>query len=634
MAKRSNGKAPAKPRRGLFRRLVRLLPALLVASLVVWVGLFVAYAPELPDTDALFNDARQARVTLIAADGTVLAERGASGTAFVQLGEVSPVLRDAVIATEDRRFYNHFGLDVRGTLRALVSNLRAGGVVAGGSTLTQQLAKNLFLTPDRSLRRKIQELILAFWLEARLSKNEILELYLNRVYLGAGAYGVEAAAQRYFGKPAARVDLAEAALIAGLLQAPSRLAPTVDLDRANRRASTVLRLMVETGKITDEEAASARAAPAQLAPAGGSELAGHFVDWVLDGLTEHLGKPETDWVVRTTLDPRLQRVAEAAVASQLRDQPGIEAAVVLLDANGAIRAMVGGRAYRRDRFNRASAGHRQPGSAFKPFIYLAALEDGYSPADVVEDLPVTVDGWTARNPGGKRYGNVTLDEALALSINTVAVRLGQEVGMASVAKRARLLGIGSELRPVPSLALGTSEVVPLELTAAYQTFALDGVRRPPFGVERVTDAAAGELYAHRAVEAQVVAPEIARQMRNMLGNVVRRGTGRAATLPDRQGFGKTGTTQDNRDAWFVGFAGAYTLGVWVGRDDNGPMPGVSGADLPARIWREVMAETALVEVLAGLALPQAKPAPARREGDSYMLHTVKSWFDRVLGATN
>ena len=634
MAKRTNGKEAARPRRGLMRRLARLLPAIVVAMLVLWVGLFVVYAPELPDTDALFDDARQARVTLIAADGTVLAERGASGTAFVRLGEVSPVLRDAVIATEDRRFYSHFGLDVRGTLRALFSNLRAGEVVAGGSTLTQQLAKNLFLTPDRSLRRKIQELILAFWLEARLSKDQILELYLNRVYLGAGAYGVEAAAQRYFGKPAARVDLAEAALLAGLLRAPSRLAPTVDLDRANRRAATVLRLMVETGKITAEEAAEARAAPARLAPAGGSEPAGHFVDWVLDGLTEHLGKPETDWVVRTTLDPRLQRAAEAAVARQLDGRPEVEAAVVLLGEEGAIRAMVGGRAYRRDRFNRAVAAHRQPGSAFKPFVYLTALEEGASPSDTIEDVPFTVDGWTPGNPGGKRYGRVTLDEALARSINTVAVRLGQEVGMKKVAERARLLGIESELRPVPSLALGTSEVIPLELTAAYQPFALDGVRRPPFGVVRVTDAAAGQLYAHRSVEAPVIQPEIAREMRGMLGDVVRRGTGRAAALADRQAFGKTGTTQGSRDAWFVGFAGAYTMGVWVGRDDNRPMPGVSGADLPARIWRDVMQETAPGDLLAGLVVPRARPVQPAWKSDGYVLHTVKRWFDRVLGAIN
>jgi penicillin-binding protein 1A len=617
------------------RWLLRLIPSLIVGGFIVWVGLFVLYAPELPDTDALFADAEQARVTLIAADGSVLAERGASGTAFVRLGEVSPVLRDAVIATEDRRFYSHFGVDLRGTLRALLSNLRAGGVVAGGSTLTQQLAKNLFLTPERALRRKMQELILALWLEARLSKDEILELYLNRVYLGAGAYGVEAAAQRYFGKPAAAVDLAEAALLAGLLQAPSRFAPTNDLERANRRAATVLRLMVETGKITAEQAASARADPATLATAGGSELAGHFTDWVLDGLTEHLGKPDESWIVRTTLDPRLQRVAEQAVASHLAGQPGIEAAVVLLDGTGAVRAMVGGRSYRTNRFNRAAFGLRQPGSAFKPFVYLAALEAGWSPGDVIEDRPVTIDGWTPANQGGRSFGQVTLDEALARSINTVAARLGQEVGIAKVAERARLLGIASELRPVPSLALGTSEVTPLELTAAYQPIASDGVRRPTFGVERVSDAAARVLYQHRPTEVPVVDPVVARQLRNMLASTVRYGSGRAAALPDRQTMGKTGTTQDNRDAWFVGFAGETILGVWVGRDDNRPMPGVTGADLPARIWAEVMRETAPPDLLAGLTTPVAKPGRRTADaGETYVLHELKRWLDRFLGATN
>ncbi len=630
---RARSKQLEKPRRRPLRFLLRLVPSVIVGGFVIWVGLFVLYAPELPDTGALFADAEQARVTLIAADGSVLAERGASGTAYVRLGEVSPVLRDAVIATEDRRFYSHFGVDLRGTIRALVSNLRAGGVVAGGSTLTQQLAKNLFLTPERALRRKMQELILALWLEARLTKDEILELYLNRVYLGAGAYGVEAASQRYFGKPAAEVDLAEAALLAGLLQAPSRFAPTNDLARANRRAATVLRLMAETGKITDEQAASARAAPAQLAASGGSEVAGHFVDWVLDSLTEHLGKPQASWVVRTTLDPRLQRLAERAVAEALVPYPGIEAAVVLLDGSGAVRAMIGGRSYRTSRFNRAAFGQRQPGSAFKPFVYLVALEAGRRPEDRIDDQPFAVAGWTPRNTGGQHFGRVSLDEALALSINTVAVRLGQEAGMATVADRARLLGIASALRPVPSLALGTSEVTPLELTAAYQPFATGGTRRPVFGVERVSDAVARILYQHRDTEVQVLDPDVARQLRNMLASVVRSGTGRAAALPDRQTMGKTGTTQDNRDAWFVGFAGEQVLGVWVGRDDNQPMPGISGADLPARIWARIMQETAPPDLMAGLSPPLAKPTPGD-SGDTYVLHELKRWLDRFLGATN
>jgi len=626
-----------KKRRRPVRALLRLLPSLFVALLVLWVGLFVVYAPELPDTDALFDDAQQARVTLIAADGSVLAERGASGTAFVRLGEVNPLLREAVIATEDRRFYSHFGLDLRGTIRALLSNLRAGGVVAGGSTLTQQLAKNLFLTPERALRRKMQELILALWLEVRLSKDEILELYLNRVYLGAGAYGVEAAAQRYFGKPAAEVDLAEAALIAGLLQAPSRYAPTNDLDRANRRAATVLRLMVETGKITPEQAASARAAPARLAPSGGSETAGHFVDWVLDRLTDHLGKPEESWIVRTTLDPRLQRVAERAVATHLTGQPGVEGAVVLLDTSGAVRAMVGGRSYRTDRFNRAALAKRPPGSAFKPIVFMMALEQGMAPDDLVDGNAIRVGSWAPGNFGGETFGMVSLDEALARSINTAAVRLGQQIGPERIAERARILGIASELRPVPSLALGTSEVTPLELTGAYQVFASDGVRRPYFGVERVTDAGADVLYEHHDSWVQVVDPDVARRLRSMLANAVRHGSGRQASLADRQVMGKTGTTQDSRDAWFVGLSGNSILGVWVGRDDNQPMPGVTGANLPAQIWAKVMSETAPPDLLVGLDRPVAKPARAERRSqhETFVLHDLKRWLDGFFGsATN
>jgi len=636
-ARRHRPSEPPKRRFRPLRWLLRFVPTLVVGGFVVWVGLFIVYAPQLPDTDALFADAEQARVTLIAADGSVFAERGVDGTAYVRLGEVSPILRDAVIATEDRRFYSHFGVDLRGTARALLSNLRAGGVVAGGSTLTQQLAKNLFLTPERALRRKMQELILALWLEARLTKDQILELYLNRVYLGAGAYGVEAAAQRYFGKPASQIDLAEAALLAGLLQAPSRYAPTNDLQRANDRAATVLRLMVETGKITQEQAAEARAEPAQLATAGGSEVAGHFADWVLDGLTEHLGKPRASWVVRTTLDPRLQRAAEQAVASELAPYPGIEAAVVLLDGTGAIRAMVGGRSYRTSRFNRAAFGQRQPGSAFKPFVFLAALEAGWEPDDVIEDAPFTVAGWTPSNPSGRHFGRITLDEALARSINTVTVKLSQEVGPAEVAERARMLGVASDLRPVPSLALGTSEVTPLELTAAYQPLATDGVRRPVFGVARVSDAAARVVYQHRDTEVPVVDPAIARQLQTMLANVVRNGTGRAAALADRRAMGKTGTTQGYRDAWFVGFSGEMISGVWVGRDDNQPMPGVTGADLPARIWARIMQETAPAELMVDLSPPVARPSTTagRAESDDrYVLHELKRWLDRFLTATN
>jgi len=625
----------SKPRRGLVRRLVRrllgLVPGLVVGLLVLWVGLFLVYAPELPDTEALFADARQAKVTLIAADGSLIAERGTSGRAYVRLGEISDHVIEAVIATEDRRFYSHFGLDLIGTARAALENITAGGYVAGGSTITQQLAKNLYLTPERSIRRKLEELILALWLEARLTKDEILEIYLNRVYFGAGAYGVEAAARRYFGKPASRLALNESAMLAGLLWAPSRYAPTNDLDRAQARAATVLRLMAEAGYITERQAAGAQADPATLA-AGGSGHAGHFTDYVLDGLTEHLGKPERGWVVRTTLDPALQRRAEAALHRHLQGHPGVEGAIVVLDGEGAIRAMVGGRDYRRNGFNRAAFAERQPGSAFKPFVFIEALEQGMSPGDIIEDGAIEVEGWRPRNPGDRHYGRISLEEALALSVNTVAVRLLEEVGRDDVVATAQKLGITSELRPVPSLALGTSEVTPLELTAAYQPFATQGVRRPPYAVARVADRSADILFQHRATEAQVIDPGHARAMRRMLRAVVTRGTGQAAALEGREAFGKTGTSQGARDAWFVGFSGSHIAGVWVGRDDNGPMPGVNGANLPARIWADVMEGTAPADAMIAALRP--KPRPERGgvidRARDYVLDDIIDWVERVF----
>jgi penicillin-binding protein 1A len=472
---------PPPPRRGPLARVLGFLPALLLLGLVGWVVLFAVMAPQLPDTRELYRESRQAKVSVVAADGRVIAVRGATGERFVQIGEISPWLVKAVIATEDSRFYRHFGLDPIGLARALVDNLRAGEVVAGGSTITQQLAKNLYLTPERSLTRKLQELTLAVWLEANLGKNEILTLYLNRVYLGAGAYGVEAASRRYFAKPAKDLGLAEAAMLAGLLKAPSALAPTSDLDRARERAAVVLARMQDEGYVTEAEAAAARLKPAKLAPEA-DELAGYFVDWVLDGLAEQLGKPGRDLFVHTTLDPKLQAAAETALASAL-DRAGersrvSQGAVVLLDTQGAVRAMVGGRSHRASPFNRAVSARRQPGSAFKPFVYLAALEAGWQPGNTIDDRPVRIGKWQPVNFDGRFRGKITLTEAFAASVNSAAVRLAETVGPRAVAAKARQLGIASNLQAVPSLALGTSEVNLLELTGAYLPFASGGLRRP------------------------------------------------------------------------------------------------------------------------------------------------------------
>ncbi len=609
-----------------------------MVGLVGWVALFFLFAPDLPDTAELWQDAGQAKIIVLASDGDAISERGVAGRQFVELNEIAPTVPEAVIATEDRRFYSHFGLDVIGTARALIRNLIAGGYVQGGSTITQQLAKNLYLTPERSLRRKLEELMLSLWLEARLDKDQILTLYLNRVYFGAGAYGIEAAAQRYFNKPAIDLDLAESAMLVGLLKAPSRLAPTNDIGAARDRAAIVLTRMEEEDFITTDDVQLAVTQPASLADTNGQEMAAYFVDWVLDGLSEFLGKPEHDMIVRTTLDPELQRHGEIRVRQSLdgAGQADLNGALVLLDESGAVRAMVGGRSYRTSRFNRAVNAKRQPGSAFKPFVYAAALESGWEPSSVIDDVPFTIGDWQPRNPGGAFAGKVTLTEALARSINTVAVRLADRVGLDRVASTARRFGIGDDLREVPSLALGTSEVTLIDLTSAFVPFAGDGMRRPYFAVESVHDQWGRPLYKHRATEVPVTTPEVAKGMRTMLQAVVANGTGKAAALPDRTAAGKTGTTQDARDAWFVGFSGSYILGVWVGRDDNQPMPGINGGNLPATLWRQVMQATPpphrAPAVVAGGAT-EGEPLlhqPWIKEGMNWIGRKVNEAIDSVV----
>jgi penicillin-binding protein 1A len=619
---------PPPPRRGLLARLWGLLPAVLLLGLGAWVALFVVMAPQLPDTRELYRESRQAKVSVLAADGRLIAVRGATGQRFVQLGEISPWLVKAVLATEDSRFYRHFGVDPIGLARALVDNLRARDVVAGGSTITQQLAKNLYLTPERSLTRKLQELTLAIWLETHLAKDEILTLYLNRVYLGAGAYGVEAAAQRYFAKPAKELGLAESAMIVGLLKAPSALAPTNDLDRARERAGVVLARMQEEGLITVETAAAARAKPAKLAPEV-DELAGYFVDWVLDGLADQLGKPERDLVVHTTLDRKLQAAADAALTGTLERSGAKNAvgqgAVVLLDAQGAVRAMVGGRSHKDSPFNRAVSARRQPGSAFKPFVYLTALEAGWKPGNTVDDRPVKIGKWQPVNFDGKYRGKITLAQSFALSVNTTAVRLAETVGPKAVAAKARQLGIASELQAVPSLALGTSEVSLLELTAAYLPFANGGLRRPVYGVSSVEDEDGRELYRYLPTSVQVIEPTALAGMRELMTAAIETGTGKAARLDGRPAGGKTGTTQHARDAWFLGYGGDYIAGVWLGNDDNRPMKGVSGANLPARVWREVMLATP-----GRIATPPTPPRPRpESEGLDWLLDVIAGAVGRA-----
>jgi penicillin-binding protein 1A len=612
MARKQEFKVTKNKRRSLTRRLINMLTTLFVTLGVVWAGLFLVLAPEMPNTADLWRVPDSPGLTVLAADGSVLAQNGAFSSTLIDVAQMPPVLPRAVIATEDRRFYQHFGVDVIGFLRAMAANLSAGRVVQGGSTITQQLAKNLFLTPERTMLRKARELLLALWLEARLSKDDILTLYLNRVYLGAGAYGVEAAAQRYFGKSARNVTLSQAAMLAGLLKAPSRYAPTNDLARSRARAAQVLQNMVAAGYLTARQAAAAKRAPARLAHRARTRGSQYFVDWVQERLPRLVGGRDGDLIVRTTLDPDLQRAAQTALTRILTRHATprrvAQGAVIALDFNGAVRAMVGGRSYGASQFNRAVQARRQPGSAFKPFVYLAALEAGYSPDSMMRDAPVTVDGWQPRNFSKTFRGDIALRDALALSINTVAVRLYAKIGHEKVVGAARRLGITSPIGPHPSVALGASEVSLIELTSAYVPFANGGQGVITHGIVEVRTRAGKVLFRRdRSDFGQVIKPADAARMTAMLRGAVDRGTGRGARIDGRRVAGKTGTSQNYRDAWFIGYSGNLVAGVWLGNDNDTPTKRVTGGQLPASLWRDFM-QTAMA---SQPAQPPRVPIAAR-----------------------
>ncbi|MGE0224560.1 MAG: transglycosylase domain-containing protein [Acetobacteraceae bacterium] len=547
---------------------------LAIAAVLLW------FAQDLPRPEAALDAARRPSLTLQDRAGRTFATFGDLVGEPLRLKDLPPALPAAVIAVEDRRFWQHPGIDPIGIIRALSVNLVAGRVVQGGSTITQQVAKTLFLSNTRTIRRKVQELMLTVWLERSFSKREILEIYLNRVYLGAGAWGVDAGARIFFGISARRVNLWQAAVLAGLPRAPSRFNPNTNPSAASARARVVLAAMAEAGAITESQA---QAAAAQIAfPRAPSAAPGWFADWAADRAQSVL--PESrDATVRTTLDHRIQAAAESRLVALL-DGPGVAAgvsqgAVVVLDAGtGAVRAMVGGRDHRDSPFNRAVLARRQPGSAFKPFVWLAALEKGFTPSDLVLDAPIRIGGWSPANDEPRFLGEITLEEALARSVNTAAVRLLlQAGGPRSVIAAASRMGIGSTLPNDASLALGTGEVRLLELTAAYAPFFNGGLRVTPHGLDS----------AARPAPQPVLDPQIAWMMARMLTAVVRSGTGRAAAVPGQAVAGKTGTTQDFRDAWFVGHTGGLLIGIWLGNDDNRPMKGVMGGGLPARLFRDI-----------------------------------------------
>ena len=579
----------AAPRRRSWRW--RLLAWALVLSIWGVLALSAAllwFAWDLPRPEAALANFRRPSLTLQDRAGRVFATYGDVVGEKLRLSDLPRSLPDAAVSVEDRRFWSHWGLDTAGIARAAWVNLRAGHVVQGGSTITQQVAKNLFLTNARSFRRKAQEVLLTLWLERHFTKTEILEIWLNRVYLGSGAWGVDAAARLYFGISARRLNLWQSAVIAGLPRAPSRFSPRVNPDAAAARGREVLRAMAEHGAITPGQAAQAAS---QIAFPPRPDAAGWFADWAA-GQSEDLLPPDADAVVRTTLDARLQAVVEARLTAML-DGPGAAAdagqgAVVVLDAaTGAVRALAGGRDRRTSTYNRAVLARRQPGSAFKPFVWLAALEHGVRPDDMVLDAPVRVGAWSPANFDGRYRGEVTLEDALADSLNTVAVRLTQQVGGPRVvAEVAHRLGIAATLPDNLSLALGTAEMGLLELTGAYAGLCNGGLRVTPAGIENLT-AQGRATTPFRAAPARVVPADLAAMMVRMMGAVVARGSGHAAAVPSRLVVGKTGTTQDYRDAWFVGCIGGSVMGIWVGNDDAHPMQNVTGGSLPARLFHDI-----------------------------------------------
>ena len=555
--------------------------------------------PSLPDKSTMWELNLQPNTTLLDRNGEVLGHRGPHLGRPLKLTEMPRHLPDAFLAIEDERFYQHTGIDRKAILRAFFENSKSGKTTQGGSTLTQQLVKNMILTPEKTYRRKFQEAWLAYEMESMLSKPEILELYLNRIELGNRAFGIEAAAQRYFGKSAANINLAEAAMLAALPQAPSRLNPAKNYDAAWTRAKLVLQRMLVNSMITPAEMAAAENNPPIIKTSVEGEnlepaVLGHLFDFIQDQAKGLVGSKDKDLIIWTTLDPKMQLAAHENL-NRVIEKNGAkkkvtEGALLSIDnSTGGVRAMVGGRDYSKSKFNRAAQAERQPGSAFKSFVYAAALENGFTPGTVRIDQPTEIAGWAPENYTKRFRGPMTIREALKLSINTIAAQVGAEVGPAKVVDIGKRFGISTNLRSTYSIALGASEVTLLDLTQAYMVFANEGVRKPPYLIESVNNTSGENLYKRREMAPQrVYAVPYARQMTAMLRDVIDSGTGHGARLGKCQAGGKTGTSQDYRDAWFIGFSSEMTTGVWMGNDDNSKMVNVTGGLLPVDIWKSYM----------------------------------------------
>ena len=593
-------RAMARHFRTFFGRVSRfpyLRPLLATTALVIWTGtcaiLGWAYwaSEDFPDTDDLWTDQRPASIKIVDRRGRLIAVRGAYASRPVSLAMLPDHMPAAILATEDRRFYAHPGFDPIGLMRAAKANYKAGRIVQGGSTLTQQLAKNVYLSPDQTLKRKSQEVLLALWLEHKFSKQQILEMYLGRVYFGSGAYGLDAASERYFAKPAADMSIGESAMLAGLLKAPSRYSPHSNAERTSARTTTVLNKMTRHGYIDSAQRDAAFARPIEVEPAETQSSANYFADWIWADVLDLIGKPTQDITVHTTLDIDAQGAGERAIAAHLNtDRGASQAALIALDGTGGVRVMIGGADYSESQFNRATLAKRQPGSAFKPFVYLAALEKGAAPWSSRIDGPVMIGDWEPENFSEQYSGQITIARAFARSLNTVAVILSEEAGREAVAATGERFGLGP-LQPLRSIALGAQETTPLALTQSYLPFANFGYQETAYGISAIDDSKGRAIYRRAKPSAErILNPDHLRQMNMMMHLVTSEGTGKAARLDGREVAGKTGTTNDYRDAWFVGYVPDYVSGVWVGNDENLSMSNVTGGNIPARIWRDFMRE--------------------------------------------
>ena len=570
------------------------LSFLAALGFIAGMAVFFYYSMDLPNPDTLKMPKSVPTITITSSDGEVLTHRAAQQSGHIAVKLLPLHTKQALIAIEDRSFYSHNGVNVFGIARAAFTNL-VKGTSHGGSTLTQQLAKMLYLKPEKKLKRKVQEAMLAVWLESKYSKEKLLELYFNRAYYGAGANGIEAAAQKYFDKSARYLTLSESALLAGLMKAPSAYNPLRHPEKAKARQKLVLNAMREEGYINAAQMQQAVNAELGLRQTNVASQGQYAADWVMRDMRGIAGDLAGDIMVEATIDPYLQQVAENALNGVMAENgekyQAKQAALILMDKNGAVRAMVGGRDYGKSSFNRVINAKRQPGSSFKPFVYLAALEKGFAPTSIMNDAPVSFKNWKPKNYNNKYYGNVTLRESLAKSMNSVAIRLARNVGAGKVISTARRLGISSDLKKNLSIALGTSEVSLHELTNAYLPFMNGGFAAEAHIVSRIADSDGGEIYTHRNnTSDRLISQKHAQQMKDMLFAVTDWGTGKRARIDGFQAFGKTGTTQNYKDGWFIGFTSEYIAGVWVGNDDNKPTNKVTGGNLPAQIWHDLMSQ--------------------------------------------